>query len=68
MQVRAVNVSLTAGEGPNGDLDELVDGEHRVLRQGAVRAGDMGLVEGGVDLAGRSRRPDRRQRRPATTK
>ena len=52
MQVSAVNVSLTAGrQRPDGDLDELVDGEHRVLGEGAVGPGHVGLGQGRSHLA-----------------
>ncbi len=43
-------------ERPDGDLDELVDGEDRILHQRAVRTGDMGL---GQRLAHFGRRPAR---------
>ena len=55
MQVRAVKVSSTAAESADGDLDQLVDGEHRVLHERAVGPRHMGLGQCQRDLGSRSR-------------
>ena len=51
-------------ERPDGDLDQLVDGENGVLHERPVRSGDVGLGQRPGHLGRRAPRPDHGQRPP----
>jgi hypothetical protein len=64
MHVMALKVSFTAGEGPDCDLDELVDRIREVLGERSVCARRVHAVERARNVGCRFARPDPRERQP----